>query len=203
VNQGGKLAPGHSPGTTTVSGNYTQSAGSLEIEIGGTGAGQADKLIVTGIATLGGALNVAVINGFVPQSGNSFDILDWTTRSGTFATLNLPGGGLIWNTTQLYVNGVLSIGGIVGDYNHNGTVDAGDFIVWRKSMGQSGVSLAADGNFNNVIDAGDYEAWRVHFGQTAGTGLEVAANAAIPEPTTWLQLILVTTAVTTRRRRTV
>jgi len=42
VNQGGKLAPGHSPGTTTVSGNYTQNMGTLEIEIGGTSAGHGE-----------------------------------------------------------------------------------------------------------------------------------------------------------------
>jgi fibronectin-binding autotransporter adhesin len=201
VNQGGKLAPGHSPGTTTVSGNYTQNAGTLEIEIGGTSAGQADKLIITGTATLGGALNVAVINGFVPQAGNSFDILDWATRSGTFATLNLPGGGLTWNTSQLYVTGVLSVGGLVGDYNHNGTVDAGDYVVWRKSVGQSGVGLAADGNFNNVIDDGDYQTWRAHFGQTAGSGAGARANAAVPEPATLVLLTFVAIGWCFRRRR--
>ena len=198
VNQGGKLAPGHSPGATTVSGNYTQNAGTLEIEIGGTSAGQFDKLIVTGTATLGGALNLAVINGFVPQAGNSFDILDWSTRSGTFATLNLPGGGLTWNTSQLYVTGVLSVGGLVGDYNHNGTVDAGDYVVWRKSVGQSGAGPAADGNFNNVIDDGDYEAWRAHFGQTAGSGAGANANTAVPEPATLMLLMFATIGVRLR-----
>jgi T5SS/PEP-CTERM-associated repeat protein len=201
VNQGGKLAPGHSPGTTTVSGNYTQNAGTLEIEIGGTSAGQADKLIITGTATLGGALNVAVINGFVPQAGNSFDLLDWATRSGTFATLNLPGGGLTWNTSQLYVSGVLSVGGLVGDYNHNGTVDAGDYVVWRKSLGQSGVGLAADGNFNGQIDQGDYGLWRDRFGQTVGSGARANANAAVPEPPTVTLIILATAGVLSRRRR--
>ncbi len=26
-----------------------------------------------------------------------------------------------------------------GDYNHNGTTDAADYVVWRKTLGQTGV----------------------------------------------------------------
>jgi T5SS/PEP-CTERM-associated repeat protein len=189
LNQGGKLAPGHSVGTTTINGNYTQNAGALDIELGGTNAGQSDKLNVTGTATLGGALNVTFTNGFVPQAGNTFDILDWAARSGTFVSLNLPGGGLTWNTSQLYVTGVLSAGGVVGDYNRNGTVDTGDYVVWRKALGQSGAGLAADGNFNGQVDQGDFDIWRVHFGQTAGSGSGAITNFGVPEPET-LALLL-------------
>ena len=36
-----------------------------------------------------------------------------------------------------------------GDYNQNGFVDAADYAVWRTSIGQTGVGLAADGNGDN------------------------------------------------------
>ncbi len=43
-----------------------------------------------------------------------------------------------------------------GDYNFNGVVDAADYVVWRDTLGQSGVGLAADGNGDSQIDAADY-----------------------------------------------
>ena len=33
-----------------------------------------------------------------------------------------------------------------GDYNANGVVDAADYTVWRDSLGQTGMGLAADGD---------------------------------------------------------
>jgi T5SS/PEP-CTERM-associated repeat protein len=60
VINGGRVAPGSSPGILTIDGNYTQQAqGELEIEVGGTTPGvQHDKLVVTGAASLAGRLNV-------------------------------------------------------------------------------------------------------------------------------------------------
>jgi hypothetical protein len=86
---GGVVSPGFSPGTLTVNGNYTQgSGGSLKEEIAGTGAGQFDVLNVTGTASLGGTLNISLLNGFVPAPGSSFNFLTAASISGTFATVN-------------------------------------------------------------------------------------------------------------------
>ena len=59
---------------------------------------------VTGELVLDGTLDVALINGFSPQAGQSFDILDWGSLSGIFDTLNLDplGADLMWNSSQLY-----------------------------------------------------------------------------------------------------
>jgi hypothetical protein len=93
-NSGGTLSPGHSPGTITETGNYAQSAGgTLKIEINGTTAGtDYDQLSVTGSATLGGALQVTLENGFAPAPAAQFQILSAASRNGTFATLNVPAG---------------------------------------------------------------------------------------------------------------
>ena len=65
--------------------------GKLLIELAGTTAGtQYDQLIVTGAVTLDGTLQVSLINGFNPALGNTFDVLDWGTLSGTFSSLQLP-----------------------------------------------------------------------------------------------------------------
>lgn len=105
VNGGGILAPGASPGTTVVQGDYSQGAtGALSVELGGTGAGLFDVLQVTGTATLGGELDVTFWNGFSAAAGDSFDIMSATNLTGSFDTFNLAalGAGLVWDVDYLY-----------------------------------------------------------------------------------------------------
>jgi hypothetical protein len=68
-----------------------------------------------------------------------------------------------------------------GDYNGNHSVDASDYVVWRKSLAATGLNMKADGNLNNQIDAGDFTYWRSRFGQAAGSGTGLETNA-VPEP---------------------
>ena len=66
-----------------------------------------------------------------------------------------------------------------GDFNLNGTVDAGDYAVWRKSIG---------GTLG-------YNAWRSRYGTAGGgSGSEFNENVAVPEPS-GVALIVVATAV--------
>jgi hypothetical protein len=121
-------------------------------------------------------LSVSLLDGYSPAAGATFDILDWATLAGTFSTLQLPplAGSLAWNTTQLYTNGVLAVdgAGLPGDYNGDGSVDAADYVVWRKNDGSQ---------------AG-YDTWRANFDRT--TGGAAATSAIIPEPETALSLVL-------------
>jgi len=65
--------------------------GSLTFDIAGAALGQYDQLNVSGHATLNGLMTVDLINGFVPQVGNMFDIMNFSSRSGTFSlVLGLP-----------------------------------------------------------------------------------------------------------------
>jgi hypothetical protein len=114
VNSGGTVDPGAVgalAGVLAVNGNATL-GGTTLIEIGGTGAAQFDQLNMTGTLTAGGVFDVDFISGYVPTSGHSFDVFDFTTASGAFS-LSLPalGGGLSWNTSSLLTTGTLSIGG--------------------------------------------------------------------------------------------
>jgi T5SS/PEP-CTERM-associated repeat protein len=113
IKDGGTVAPGMSPGILSVTGNYTQdSAGILQIELGGLTAGNSyDRLSVTGSDSLAGSLQVSLINNFTPSMGDSFDILDALSISGSFTTLQLPSlpGSLQWNTSQLYTSGVIFV----------------------------------------------------------------------------------------------
>ena len=203
-NQGGTLAPGHSAGNTNISGGYQQqSPATLQIEIAGTAAGTMfDTLHVGGETVLSGTLNVSLLSGFSPSAGNTFQIITATGGiSGRFTSAVLPAlSGLVWQL-DYRPNAISLIVALPGDYNHNGTVDAADYVVWRKTLDQTGFGLAADGNGNDLIDQGDFVVWRDHFGQTAGNGVGANANTAVPEPSTLLLTLLGSAAGTWLRRR--
>ncbi|MBN9408303.1 MAG: autotransporter-associated beta strand repeat-containing protein [Burkholderiales bacterium] len=108
---GGRLAPGASPGTLTVAGDVTLNAGSLfDVEIDGygtgTGAGNYDRLVLTGQHTFTAAGTLSTLmrgiagpadNTFTARIGDVFNIVDATdgTVTGRFDTLAQPvGGGL-------------------------------------------------------------------------------------------------------------
>lgn len=75
---------------------------------------------------------------------------------------------------------------VTGDYNDNGFVDAGDYVVWRDTFSQTVFwpGDQADGDRSGVIDQGDYEFWKQQFGANSASGL---ASATVPEPAAiWL-----------------
>ena len=84
-------------GTLKVTGAYTQTAaGALDANIAGANAGQFNVLNVTGTATLGGTLNIGLLNKFVPVIGAEFEILTAKHVNGTFATVN----GTVINSSE-------------------------------------------------------------------------------------------------------
>lgn len=112
----GNVAPGASAGALAVAGDYVQVSGTLTVEIGGTGAGtHYDQLVVSNSAALAGTLDVSLIGGFVPVSGNSFTIIAAAGGvSGAFGTTNLPAvgtPGLGWTVDYLASSVVLSVTG--------------------------------------------------------------------------------------------
>jgi hypothetical protein len=93
--------------------------------------------------------------------------------------------------------------GLAGDYNHNGIVDAADYVVWRATQGQSAVpsGSGADGDGSGTIDIGDYHFWRERFGNEASTA-SLAAGAAVPESqSAFLALVAGAFAIASRRGR--
>jgi len=92
VTNDGQVSPGVSGVAVLTLGEFTQSqTGSSLVELAGTTSGSAhDQIAVTGAANLDGTLDVALADGFVPAAGDSFAILTCASRTGTFATVNLP-----------------------------------------------------------------------------------------------------------------
>jgi hypothetical protein len=72
----GTVSPGHSPGLLEIAGDFSQSADArLDIELAGTNPEDFDRIIVEGMATLSGVIEVLLIDGFLPEEGDSFAVL--------------------------------------------------------------------------------------------------------------------------------
>ncbi|EDY81587.1 hypothetical protein VDG1235_1205 [Verrucomicrobiia bacterium DG1235] len=81
----GTVAPGNSPGTLEVADFANE--GVLEIELAGTANGEFDRVLVSGAASLGGSLQVSLLDGFRPESGDRFTFIEWGAgqQSGDFS----------------------------------------------------------------------------------------------------------------------
>jgi glycoprotein endo-alpha-1,2-mannosidase len=88
---------------------------------------------------------------------------------------------------NLYLDLLRTATVLAGDYNRDNTVDVGDYVVWRKTLGQTVVrGTGADGDFNGQITPADYDLWKAQFSQNAGSG----ASSAVPEPSPIVLLML-------------
>jgi hypothetical protein len=176
---------------TRADSSYVQtSSGTLEIILGGTDSGEFSHMLLYGSAALGGTLDVTLMKNYVPAPDDFFEILfAHAGRTGMFIDEQLPRlpGGLFFDVAYDPNAVTLFVEGLRGDYNYDGTVDAADYVVWRKMLGETGADLAADGNADQAVDNGDYGVWQTHFGQAAIGGaadnLTSPARDIIPEPT--------------------
>lgn len=87
TNAGARVEPGDSAGELTLQGNYIQTAaGRLRVELGGLAPGsEHDLLDVHGTATLAGALEVALLDGWQPQTGDQMTVLTADQIVGQFS----------------------------------------------------------------------------------------------------------------------
>jgi autotransporter-associated beta strand protein len=160
--------------------NAVDDLATLSLFGGGT-AGVADQ----GYADLGAGINELIgslfLNGVMQANGTYGSSLS----SATFKLDEYFAG-----------TGMLQIGPPIfaGDYNQDGVVDAADYVVWRKSVGQPAGTLPND-DTGVAIGDDQYELWTSNFGnQEAGSG------GAVPEPSGLALLMLGFAALAVRRR---
>jgi hypothetical protein len=68
---------------------------------------------------------------------------------------------------------------VPGDYNDDGSVDAADYVIWRKNEGTTN-TLPNDNGIGGTIGTAHYDLWVANFGNPPGSGS--GALAAVPEP---------------------
>jgi hypothetical protein len=89
--------------------------------------------------------------------------------------------------------------GVDGDYNDDGTVDAADYVVWRKNQGTT-TPLPNDPH-GGTIGTLQYDTWRANFGSMAGSGSGSGAGpSGAPEPACWIMALFAAECVAVRAR---
>jgi hypothetical protein len=179
VDGGGTLAPGDDPGIMTTGNLDLQASSTLSIEIEGTtpGVGGFSQVAVNGSVTLAGTLSTTFLNGFTPQSGDSFEIINNDGNdlvSGTFA-------GLAQNATFTLGSATYRINYAGGDGNDVVLTVLGSFTATLSSNSpvqgtQISVATAND-NGTDVLGTATYQ-WMVNTGagfiNATGTGATTA-----------------------------
>ena len=203
----GDLRPGASPASVAFGGNlvlgpFTQT----HVELGGTSAGaEHDQLDVTGDLTLGGTLNVSLINAggglLIPQAGNFFDILNFNTISGDFTKMDLPkiDPSLMWNVGFLKTTGEL-LSTFMGDINGDVMVGVTDLGMLANQWGTPGFGqFNADITGDGIVSVTDLGALAANWGAAVGPSLSGAD--AVPVPSAALAGGVVCAILGLRRRR--
>jgi hypothetical protein len=143
------------------------------IEIGGTtSCTEYDQISVANTLTINSAaLEVVLINSFVPQYGDRFDVLDWGTLVGSFGPIDTSAAALpyplTWDLSQLHLTGELVVGvqqfadGDLAPWdNPDGQVNAADVLIavqlalGRRTPGPLQFAHG-DMNVDGVIDLAD------------------------------------------------
>jgi formylglycine-generating enzyme required for sulfatase activity len=206
VTVSGTLSPGFSPVRARATNLEIAADGELVMELGGlSGGSQYDQLDVVGALTLGGTLQVVLLDGFTPDIGDTFDILDFGSLGGAeFDAIQLPelAGRKVWDTSQLYATGAISVIGMLhGDTDIDWDVDAVDYDAFIAVFGTNG-DRYTDFNGDGRVDLADFVLMRENFGAGTGASPGVASETiATPEPGTLAIAVMGAAALLRRRRR--
>ena len=105
IQNGGKLSPGTpgAAGTLAVSNLVFEAGSTFAVDIGGDTS--TDRVLATGAVTLGGALVVKTVSGYVPQAGKEWVIVTGAISSGTFAPVT-PGYQVVVGTNSVVLRSV-------------------------------------------------------------------------------------------------
>lgn len=140
-------------------------------EVAASGSHVLAELNILGSKVLGAAEQLSLGHAFEPGSAKDL-AFRFTTADG-----NLHRG------VVEYVQS--------GDYSRDGTVDAADYVLWRKTLGSAlPLGTAADGDGNGQVDFTDYSVFAGAFGEAAVVEAVAASAVNVPEPASRLSSLL-------------
>ena len=195
----GNISPGFSPGTMQFGGDIALGDFSqLNIEIGQDAH---DALDVTGSASVSGDLVLSALSAL--DGDTVIEILSADAVIGTFSDLPDIGdelgfgvvfGGISYTDDSVEVSLLQQSGDFTGD----GSVDGADLDAWQAGFGSFGGAILDDGDAerDGDVDGSDFLAWQ----RAAQTTEPIAANQAVPEPSS-LAILFVAMALASARRQ--
>ncbi len=162
------IAPGGSAGHLDFAGDLShQSAGGLQIDLGGSSAGEFDSLRVQGQLDLAGSLVVNTLGGFVPTHLDEFIILDVVgSRTGVFS--GLPEGSSIaqFGFDRMFITYQAGDGNdialktlSIADFDRNGLLDCVDVDALVAELAAGGSNLTFDMNGDGTLNNDDLSRW--------------------------------------------
>ena len=171
VASGASLAPGNSGvGTLTLGASPTLNAGSTIVaELSRTNAQTSDRLAVTGTLAYNGTLVLKNV-GTPLQVNDTFTVFNASSYSGSFTIVSqTPGQVVTWNTSQLAVNGTVSVATVapvsMGAVVSDGTLN----LSWP---GQLGMRLET-----NAVSVANPAAWFTYPGSASVTNVSLPIDA--------------------------
>jgi len=210
VTMRGDLKPGKSPGIVNFGGNLSFApSASLQSELAGTdntsapNAPQFDRVNVTANVSVGGTLDIVLLNGFAPDYFAEFVVLTAGSRDGKFdqvtGTLIDPDKVLAPVYDYNGNTGLTLVAALPGDANLDGTVNGDDLLRWQANLFSGDEFIQGDFNIDGVVNGDDLLIWQAHLFDTVP--VSVLATSSIPEPGTAVLLLgLGVLGVTMRRR---
>jgi hypothetical protein len=145
----------------------------LWIATGGIHGPQPPNPHVSALRGLTGAVDefgTVTLYGTRNAGTNDGELLKFVDDSGYNGTMS-GAATLLASVTDMYFKGIdfapVAAPDLLGDHNGDGSVDAADYVVWRK---------------HNTGGPQGYDDWVANFGATSGGSGAVHANTAVPEP---------------------
>jgi hypothetical protein len=166
----------------------------------------------TGSATLGGTLQLGILNNYVPVAGNSYVVMTGNPVQGQFSQIT---GNQLANGHWLavtYSNFFVSVSAALGgDANLDGTVNFNDLVALAQHYSQSTGQTWSTGDFNGSggVDFNDLVVLAQNYNQSTSGPITLPANfvadwalaqSLVPEPTSMLVLALAAHGLMQRRR---
>jgi T5SS/PEP-CTERM-associated repeat protein len=182
VTVNGTVAPGLSVGTLKFGGSLShQAAATVAIELGGSGAGEYDRVEIAGQLTAAGTLALSLVNGFVSLPGSEFEVVTFGSRNGDFTIVNNTGFAGLTFEKDWSSNGLtLRAAATPGDANLDGTVTIADLGILAANWQQTDVTwLQADFTGDAAVTIADLGILAANWQAGVGGGANMSFGEAL------------------------
>ena len=222
IEAGGTLAPGTSVGQFGVQDVVFDPGAIFEVEIGELTAGsEFDQLVASGMVTLDGVLDVAMLDlggSYVPSAGDRFEIISSPNHdiTGIFSSETFPemeGSTLLdWlpvdysDPRSVFIEIAAVSVCVEGDVDCDGDVDFQDYLALQTGFGTTSGAQRSEGDLDGDgdVDFEDFLILQIHFGSgldSLGGGGTGPATQTVPEPHALMLAVIGLLASLIRRDR--